>query len=77
MTAQTTNLMTDLDKRFDAAFSGVAPITYISADEMAFIRSRAVALRGEASRAFFARIAGLFRTSRPAEWISGPVATAK
>jgi len=71
-----TNLMTDLDKRFDAAVAGVAPITYISADEMAFIRARAVTLRAEASRAFFAKVAGLFR-SRPAEWISGPVATAK
>lgn len=77
MTTQSTNLMTDIDKRFDAAFAGVAPITYISADEMAFIRARAVTLRAEASRAFFAKIAGLFRGSRPAEWIAGPVATAK
>lgn len=76
MTTQTTNLMTDIEKRIDAAFAGLAPITYISADEMAFIRSRAVSLRAEASQAFFARIVGLFR-SRPAEWMSGPVAAAK
>lgn len=73
---QSTNLMTDLDKRFDAAVAGIAPITYISADEMAFIRARAVTLRAEASQAFFQKIAGLFRSS-PSEWISGHAAAAK
>jgi hypothetical protein len=71
-----TNLMTDIDKRFDAAAAGVQPVRYISSDEMAYLRARAVQLRAEASRDFFRKIAGLFR-SRPAEWISGPVAAAK
>jgi len=77
MTTQSTNLMTDIDKRIDAAFAGAQPVRYISSDEMAFIRARAVTLRAEASRDFFHKLAGLFRGSRQSEWVSGPVATAK
>lgn len=74
---QNTTLMTDIEKRLDAAFTGVAPITYISADEMAFIRARAATLRAEASRTFFAKIAGLFRSSNSTAWAPGQVAAAK
>lgn len=76
MTAQTTNLMTDIDKRIDAAFAGSQPVRYISGDEMAYLRSRAVTLRAEASRDFFHKLAGLFR-GRPSDWVSGSVAAAK
>lgn len=69
-TTQSTNLMTDIDKRFDMS-AAVSPVRYISADEMAYLRARAVTLRSEASLAFFrtigTKLAGLFR-SRPAEW---------
>lgn len=45
------------------------PVSYISADEMAYLQARARSLRTESSRALFdgmaSRIAGLFR---PAEW---------
>lgn len=74
-----TNLMTDIDKRFDAS-AIQSPVRYISADEMAYLRSRAVTLRSEASKAFFGTIAsgvaGLFR-SRTADWSHGPAVTAK
>lgn len=78
MTTQSTNLMTDIDKRFEVG-SGFPPVRYISADEMAYIRARAVTLRRAASRDFFRSIAGLFR-SRPAAsatgW-TGPAVTAR
>lgn len=69
-TTQTTNLMTDIDKRLDMS-AAVAPVRYISADEMAYLRARAVVLRSEASWGFFqtigARLAGLLH-GRSAEW---------
>lgn len=71
-----TNLMTDIDKRFDP-IAIQSPVRYISADEMAYLRARAVTLRREASLVVFntvgAKLAGLFR-SRAAEW-SPPAGT--
>jgi hypothetical protein len=73
-----TNLMTDIDKRFDAT-AIQSPVRYISADEMAYLRSRAVTLRNEAGKAFFDSIAsglsGLFRSRT--DWSHTPAVTAK
>lgn len=75
---QSTNLMTDIDKRIQFT-EGFPPVRYISADEMAFLRARAITLRSQASRDVFRglakRIAAAFH-SRPAEW-AGPAVTAK
>ncbi|MCW0235621.1 MAG: hypothetical protein OJJ21_18615 [Ferrovibrio sp.] len=78
-TTQTTNLMTDIDKHFDMR-AAVTPVRYISADEMAYLRARAVTLRSEASWAIFktmvAKFTGLFH-SRPAAWTVGSTVTAE
>jgi hypothetical protein len=73
-----TNLMTDIDKRFDGSVA-VAPVRYISADEMAYIRARAVTLRAQAGRDFFRSLAGLFRSrpAAPATGWTGPAVTAR
>lgn len=72
---QSTNLMTDIDKRFQVG-DGFPAVRYISPDEMAYLRARAVALRGEAIHGAVSRIASLFR-ARPAEAWTGPAVTAK
>lgn len=62
----TQSLMTQIESRFQTVGQ---PISYISADEMAYLRSRAHALRAESNKALFdglfARLASAFR---PTEW---------
>lgn len=73
----TTNLMTDIDKRFQVG-NGFPPVRYISGDEVTYLRSRVVTLRGKAFQSLFAKMAGLFR-SQPVQHdcIDGPAVTAK
>lgn len=70
-----TNLMTDIDKRFDLT-AVQTPVRYISADEMAYLRARAQTLRAQSFKAAFAAIANAFR-ARPVEWAAGSIVTAK
>lgn len=74
----TQSLMSQIENRFQTAGQ---PVSYISADEMAYLQARARALRAESGKALFdglaGRLAGLFRQqSRMAEWqASGRVVT--
>lgn len=73
------NLMTDIDKRFDLT-AVQSPVRYISPDEMAYLRARAQTLRDQSFQTAFAAIANLFRArpgARQREWATGPVVTAK
>lgn len=74
MTTQTQSLIAQIENRFQTVGQ---PVSYISADEMAYLQARARALRAESGKALFdglaGRIAGLFR---PTEWqASGRVVT--
>lgn len=70
----TQSLISQIENRFQTVGQ---PVSYISADEMAYLQARARALRAESGKALFdglaSRIAGLFR---PAEWqASGRIVT--
>lgn len=70
----TQSLMSQIETRFQTVGQ---PVSYISADEMAYLQARARSLRAESNKALFdgltCRIAGLFR---PTEWqASGRVVT--
>ena len=70
----TQSLMSQIENRFQTVGQ---PVSYISADEFAYLRARASSLRAESNKALFdgvlARIAGLFR---PNQWqASGRVVT--
>ncbi len=74
MTTQTQSLIAQIENRFQTVGQ---PVSYISADEMAYLQARARVLRAESNKALFdglaARIAGLFR---PTEWqASGRIVT--
>lgn len=74
MTTQTQSLIAQIENRFQTVGR---PVSYISADEMAYLQARARALRAESGRALFdglfARLAAAFR---PTEWqASGRVVT--
>lgn len=74
MTSQTQPLMSQIENRFQTAGQAVS---YISADEMAYLQARARSLRAESNKAvfdgLFARLAGAFR---PTEWqASGRIVT--
>ncbi len=62
----TQSLVSQIETRFQTVGQ---PISYISADEMAYLRARASSLRAESNKALFdglvARIAAAFR---PTEW---------
>lgn len=62
----TQSLMSQIETRFQTAGQ---PVSYISADEMAYLQARARRLRAASNKALFdgltSRIAGLFR---PTEW---------
>lgn len=62
----TQSLISQIENRFQTVGQ---PVSYISADEMAYLQARARSLRTESGRALFdgiaSRIAGLFR---PTEW---------
>lgn len=67
-------LIAQIENRFQTVGQ---PVSYISADEMAYLRARASALRAESNRALFAgfatRLAAIFR---PTEWqASGRIVT--
>lgn len=73
MTTQTQSLIAQIENRFQTVGQ---PVSYISADEMAYLQARARALRAESGKALFdgltSRIAALFRH----EWqASGRVVT--
>jgi hypothetical protein len=71
-------LMSQIETRFQTVGQ---PVSYISADEMAYLRARASSLRAESNKALFnglaARLAGLFHQERrPSEWqASGRIVT--
>ncbi len=69
----TQSLMSQIETRFQTAGQAVS---YISADEMAYLQARARSLRAESNKALFdgiaARLASLFR---PTEWQSARVVT--
>jgi hypothetical protein len=70
----TQSLMSQIETRFQTVGQ---PVSYISADEMAYLQARARSLRAESNKALFdglaTRLAGLFR---PTEWqASGRVVT--
>lgn len=74
---QSQSLMSQIENRFQTLGQ---PVSYISADEMAYLQARARVLRSESSRALFddalTRIAGLFRSpARPAQWNARRVVT--
>lgn len=74
MTTQTQSLIAQIENRFQTVGQ---PVSYISADEMAYLQARARALRAESGRALFdglfTRLAAAFR---PTEWqASGRVVT--
>lgn len=66
----TQSLMSQIENRFQTAGQAVS---YISADEMAYLQARARVLRAESNKALFddvaARIVGAFR---PTAWQSSP-----
>jgi hypothetical protein len=70
----TQSLMSQIETRFQTVGQ---PVSYISADEMAYLQARARSLRAESNKALFdglaARLAGLLR---PSEWqASGRIVT--
>ncbi len=69
----TQSLMSQIETRFQTAGQAVS---YISADEMAYLQARARALRAESNKALFsglvARVAGAFR---PTAWQSARIVT--
>ena len=72
-------LIAQIESRFQTVGQ---PVSYISADEMAYLQARARSLRAESSREFFAavgaRIASLFHSpARPAQWNVRHAVTAK
>lgn len=64
----TQSLMSQIENRFQTVGQ---PVSYISADEMAYLQARARSLRTESNKALFdglaVRLAGLFR---PTQWQS-------